>query len=117
MRTTTYADLQGILLPVVTPFDADGSISYSAMRSNLQAWNRTGIRGYVLLGSTGERVHLDEREYLQTIETAREAAPESMCFIAGAGQQSTITTIREIRKAADIGADAVLVITPYFYRP
>ena len=110
-------DLQGILLPVVTPFDSDGSISYSALRSNLKAWNKTGIRGHVLLGSTGERVHLDEREYLQTLETAREAVPRSMSFIAGAGQQSTISTIKEIRKAAELGADAVLVITPYFYRP
>jgi 4-hydroxy-2-oxoglutarate aldolase len=117
MPTTTYADLQGILLPVVTPFDTDGSISYSALRSNLEAWNKTGIRGHVLLGSTGERVHLDEREYLQTLETAREVVPRSMSFIAGAGQQSTINTIKEIRKAAEVGVEAVLVITPYFYRP
>ena len=117
MPTTTYANLQGILLPVVTPFDSDGSISYSALRSNLEAWNKTGIRGHVLLGSTGERVHLDEREYLQTLESAREVVPRSMSFIAGAGQQSTINTIREIRKAAEVGVEAVLVITPYFYRP
>jgi 4-hydroxy-2-oxoglutarate aldolase len=117
MPTTTYTDLQGIFLPVVTPFDSDGAISYSALRSNLEAWNKTGIRGHVLLGSTGERVHLDEREYLQTLETAREVVPRSMSFIAGAGQQSTINTIREIKKAAEVGVEAVLVITPYFYRP
>jgi 4-hydroxy-2-oxoglutarate aldolase len=69
-----------------------------------------------VLGSTGERVHLDEREYLQTIETSRQAVGDESVFIVGAGQQSTVGTIGEIRKAATAGADAVLVITPNYYR-
>jgi 4-hydroxy-2-oxoglutarate aldolase len=109
-------DLRGILLPAVTPFTPDGSISYADLRRNLEAWNKTGICGHVLLGSTGERVHLDDREYLQTIEAARQAVPDSLTFIVGAGQQSTLGTVNEIKKAAQAGADAVLVITPYFYR-
>jgi len=109
-------DLQGILLPDTTPFTPEGSISYSDLRHNLQAWNKKGIRGHVLLGSTGERVHLDDREYLQTIETAREVVSDDLLFIVGAGQQSTIATIKEAKSAARAGADAVLVITPYFYR-
>ncbi|HEX6715695.1 MAG TPA: dihydrodipicolinate synthase family protein [Pyrinomonadaceae bacterium] len=109
-------DLQGILLPVVTPFTSDGSIGYEDLRHNLQAWNKTGIRGHVLLGSTGERVHLDDKEYLQTIEAARAVVPDDLLFIAGAGQQSIIGTIKEVNNAARAGADAVLVITPYFYR-
>jgi 4-hydroxy-2-oxoglutarate aldolase len=74
------------------------------------------VTGYVALGSTGERANLDEREYLQVIETARRATPETMTFIAGAGQQSTRGTINEVERAAASGADAVLVITPSFYR-
>jgi 4-hydroxy-2-oxoglutarate aldolase len=70
-----------------------------------------------VLGSTGERVNLDEREYLQVIETARAAVPETMTFIVGAGQQSTRGTIAEIERAAKAGAEAVLVITPHYYRP
>ena len=70
-----------------------------------------------MLGSTGERVNLDEREYLQVIETARAAVPETMTFIVGAGQQSTRGTIAEIERAAKAGAEAVLVITPHYYRP
>jgi dihydrodipicolinate synthase/N-acetylneuraminate lyase len=111
-----YRDLQGILLPNTTPFTPEESISYTDLRQNLQAWNKTGIRGHVLLGSTGERVHLDESEYLQTIETARAVVPDDLVFIVGAGQQSTGGTIREVKHAARAGADAVLVITPYFYR-
>lgn len=74
------------------------------------------MSGYVVLGSTGERVNLDEHEYIQVIETARRAVPESMTFIVGAGQQSTRGTIKEIERAAASGAEAVLVITPHYYR-
>jgi 4-hydroxy-2-oxoglutarate aldolase len=109
-------DLNGILLPVTTPFQASGAIDFPSLKENLASWSRTGIRGFVLLGSTGERVHLDDREYLETIETARGATSSELAFIVGAGQQSTLATINEIRRAAQAGADAVLVITPYFYR-
>ena len=84
--------------------------------ANLARWNSSGISGLVALGSTGERVHLNEREYLSVIETARAVVSSDCAFIVGAGQQSTIGTINEVRSAADLGADAVLVITPSFYR-
>jgi len=109
-------NLNGILLPTTTPFGPGGEIDFSSLRANIDRWSQTGIRGFVLLGSTGERVHLDEREYLQTIETARAATSNSLAFIVGAGQQGTLGTINEIRNAARAGADAVLVITPHFYR-
>ena len=108
--------LKGILLPTTTPFDQRGEIDFPSLRSNLDSWSQTAISGFVLLGSTGERVHLNEREYLQTIETARAATSKDLAFIVGAGQQSTLGTINEIRNAARAGADAVLVITPHFYR-
>ena len=109
-------DFNGILLPVTTPFTQDGELALDALRSNLSRWNKSGVIGYVLLGSTGERVHLDDREYLSTVESARAEVPDDRAFIVGAGQQSTLGTINEIKKAARAGADAVLVITPYFYR-
>lgn len=108
-------NLRGILLPITTPFRGE-LIDYAALSSNLRKWTSTGINGYVVLGSTGERVHLEEREYLELISITREVVPASMSFIVGAGQQSTRVTINEIRKAAKVGADAVLVITPHFYR-
>jgi 4-hydroxy-2-oxoglutarate aldolase len=110
-------DLCGLLLPITTPFLSDGALDLDGLRSNIRKWNQTGIAGYVVLGSTGERAHLDEREYVQVIETAREAVPGGFAFIAGAGQQSTRGTIAEIKRAVTVGADAVLVITPHFYRP
>jgi 4-hydroxy-2-oxoglutarate aldolase len=109
-------NLSGLLLPITTPFTPDGAIDFGDLRSNLDRWNTTGTTGYVVLGSTGERVNLDEREYLQVIESARNATPREMTFIVGAGQQSTRGTIDEIKAAANAGAEAVLVITPHYYR-
>lgn len=115
-RRLSANDLNGILLPTTTPFDPHGEILYSAIRANLRDWSARGVAGFVVLGSTGERVHLDEREYLMVIEDSRAVINEDLALIAGAGQQSTVATINEIRKATEAGADAVLVITPNYYR-
>ncbi len=111
--------MRGVFLPIPTPFDSAGDVDLAALRANIGKWNSTGIRGYVLLGSTGERVNLDEREYLEVIEAARlEVATDGLAFIVGAGQQSTRGTVNEIKRvAADVPVDAFLVITPHFYRP
>jgi 4-hydroxy-2-oxoglutarate aldolase len=109
-------NLSGLLLPITTPYTSDETIDTRGLTSNIEKWNERGVTGYVVLGSTGERVNLDEREYLQVIETARQATPETMTFIVGAGQQSTRGTISEIERAARAGAEAVLVITPHYYR-
>src|SRR5690242_4417575 len=85
------ATMRSVLLPITTPFTAD-QLDHSALRSNIERWSTTGVGGFVVLGSTGERVHLDEREYLEVIETTRAAVPrgsEGLAFIVGAGQQST----------------------------
>src|SRR5688572_19981911 len=110
------AGLRGVLLPVTTPFNADGKLDLKGLSANIEKWNTSGISGYVVLGSTGERVHLDEREYLTVIEAARKEVSRDFLFITGAGQQSTSGTIAEVKRAAAAGADAVLVITPSFYR-
>jgi len=113
---TLQNQLQGILLPTTTPFDSSQNVDLDGLRANLEKWSTTGITGVVLLGSTGERVHLDEQEYVELIEAARRTVSSNHAFIVGAGQQSTRATISEINRAAAAGADAVLVITPSFYR-
>jgi 4-hydroxy-2-oxoglutarate aldolase len=109
-------NLSGVLLPTTTPFTTTGDLDRDGLARNLSAWNGTGISGYVALGSTGERVNLDEREYIEIIEISRRATADGLTFIAGAGQQSTRGTIKEIERAVAAGAEAVLVITPNFYR-
>ena len=116
MNSIMPINLRGILLPITTPFTSTEEMDLGGLTANLERWNETGLTGYVVLGSTGERVNLDEREYIQAIETARQATPDTLSFIVGAGQQSTRSTIREIALAAATGAEAVLVITPHYYR-
>lgn len=109
-------NLRGILIPFITPFDEEGEVDASSLCANFERWNRTGVRGYVALGSTGERVHLSERECLRVLELARPCVPHDFSFIVGAGQQSTRLTIDEVRRWTGAGADCVLVITPSYYR-
>jgi len=113
-------ELSGVLLPITTPFQTDGAVDGGRLRENIRSWKNTGIVGYVVLGSTGERAHLDEKECLDVIVTAREEvaiANDGFAFIVGAGQQSTRATINEInRVSAAVAVDAFLVITPYYYK-
>ena len=69
-----------------------------------------------MLGSTGEAVLLDEDESDRTVAVARDAWPSACTFIVGAGRESTAATIQAVRRAAALGADAVLVRTPGFYK-
>jgi 4-hydroxy-tetrahydrodipicolinate synthase len=115
--TLSPSQLCGVLLPITTPFHNDGALDLDGLCSNLRKWSETGIAGYVVLGSTGERVHLDEGESLRVIVKAREEVSSEKLFIAGAGQQSTRGTINEVKRiAAAVTLDAFLVITPHFYR-
>jgi 4-hydroxy-2-oxoglutarate aldolase len=114
--TVLTDQLRGILVPFPTPFGEDGEVDARAVRSNIAKWNETGVTGYVALGSTGERVHLDERERAVVVAAAREAVPESMAFVVGVGEHGTRATVEDARRAARAGADALLVITPHFYR-
>ena len=115
-KTNFSNQLHTLLLPITTPFDNAQRPDARGLQKNIQKWTAAGVGGYVILGSTGERVHLDEREYVELIQAARLEVASDQAFIVGAGQQSTIGTVNEITRAAEGGADAVLVITPNFYR-
>jgi 4-hydroxy-2-oxoglutarate aldolase len=108
--------LRGVLLPFPTPFGEDGGVDAAALRHNIELWNKTSVAGYIALGSTGERVHLDARERASVVETARECVPREMPFVVGVGEHGTRGTIEECASAARLGADAVLVLTPHFYK-
>jgi len=107
--------LAGVLPPVPTPFDARGEIHHRALSDNLERWNQYRLSGYVILGSNGETVYLTRDEKLAILETARKAIPTNKWMIAGTGCESTRATIELTCRAAAIGADAALIITPHFY--
>ena len=113
--TTTEFSVRGVLPPIPTPFDTGGQVAYGALRENLQRWNAYNLAGYVVLGSNGEAAYLERAEKVRLLEAAREAIPAGKLLIAGTGCESTAATIELTRQAAEVGADAALVITPNFY--
>ncbi len=109
-------NLYGIIPPIPTSFNGDGSIAHDQVRTNITFYNRFELKGYVILGSNGEFVLLDEDENISLIQTVRETMPSDKPLLAGVGCQSTGQTIRLCQKAASSGADVALVITPSYYK-
>lgn len=107
--------MQGVFPPIPTPFDRD-EIDLPGLRSNIDRWMRTDVAGIVVLGSNGEAPCLDEDESDRVVAAAREYVPSGRLLVAGTGRESTRATISATRRAADLGADAVLVRTPSFFR-
>lgn len=110
-------DLRGTFLPVTTPFDpVTGDADVVAFRANLRRWFEHPIRGVLISGSTGESVYLEDGEFLGLMEAARDVIPEGRLLIAGTGAESTRATIKKTKKAADAGADVVLVKPPAYFK-
>jgi 4-hydroxy-2-oxoglutarate aldolase len=106
---------RGIYAPVVTPF-RDQQPDLDALRANLARYADSPLAGLVVLGSNGEAPALDDAESDAVLRAARGAIPSGKTFIAGTGRESTAATITATQRAADAGADAVLVRTPSFYK-
>jgi 4-hydroxy-2-oxoglutarate aldolase len=110
-------NLQGIFPPLTTPFGPDGAIALGRLRENIARYNRVGLAGYVMNGSTSESVLLRWDEVYRIFEAAKEAAASGKTMIAGTGAESTVETIEHTNRAASLGYDAALVRTPSFYKP
>ncbi len=107
--------LSGVFPPIPTPFDSQGNVAYQRLAENLERWNAYDLAGYVVLGSNGEVVYLDEQEKLNVLETARQVIPPDKVMVAGTGCESTRDTVALTQKAAQAGADAALLVTPHYY--
>lgn len=108
--------LHGIFPPIATPFNHEGDIWKEKVQHNIERWNRTGLGGYVVCGSTGESVLLNTQEKIQLWEwVAQYAAPEKL-LIAGTGAESVRETVALTNCAAGIGYKAALVRTPHYYK-
>ena len=108
-------ELRGILPPIPTPF-GDAELDESALASNCDRWMATGLAGLVVLGSNGEAPLLEDSEADRVIEVARSHVPTDRVLVAGVARESTVGTVRAAQRAALLGADAVLVRTPWFFK-
>jgi 4-hydroxy-tetrahydrodipicolinate synthase len=102
---------------MVTPFHRDGSLDEATMRRLVQRQIDAGIDFLVPCGTTGESPTLNHEEHLRLVEIAVELAKGKIPVLAGAGGYNTAEVIALARELADIGADGILSVTPYYNKP
>lgn len=107
---------KGVFPAVISPFTKTGELDTQALLKNIRRWNQYGLRGYLVIGSTAEAPLLEDKERNQIIRATRETLAEGMTLLAGAGRESTALTLKTCRAAAGAGADAVLVVSPWYYK-
>ncbi|MEL7176877.1 MAG: 4-hydroxy-tetrahydrodipicolinate synthase [Pseudomonadota bacterium] len=107
---------KGSMPALVTPF-SDGQLDIDTLKK-LVAWHvEQGSHGLVPVGTTGESPTLSHAEHDQVVEIVVNEAAGRIPVIAGAGSNNTVETVRLVKKAKEVGADAALVVTPYYNKP
>lgn len=113
MTESLAAAFEGVLCPLVTPFE-DGTVDETALSALVDRLSEAGMDGYVPAGTTGEFASLTDEEYRTVLETTVEAAGDAP-VMAGTAHPSIPGTLDRIETAANLGADAALVVLPYFH--
>jgi 4-hydroxy-tetrahydrodipicolinate synthase len=109
--------LRGCATALVTPFTSDGAIDAEHFRSLIERQIAGGVSLLVPCGTTGESVTMTEEEDREVIKLCVETARGHARVIAGTGSNSTSVSVEYSRTARDLGADAVLVVAPYYNKP
>jgi dihydrodipicolinate synthase/N-acetylneuraminate lyase len=109
-------NLAGVFAPIPTPFDEQDQPDTRRLRAALGRWVESRLAGFIVLGSNGEAALMDDFEADRVIVAAREVVPKGRPFIVGTGRESTGAAVRAAKRAAEHGADAVLVRTPGFFK-
>ncbi|WP_418283093.1 4-hydroxy-tetrahydrodipicolinate synthase [Halorubrum sp. DTA98] len=124
-RTTTpYATehdatdepFEGVYPAMTTPFTDDNEVDHDQLADNARYLERAGVDGLVPVGSTGESATMSHDEHVDVIETVT-AAVEDVPVIAGTGSNNTAEALSLSERAADAGADGLLLISPYYNKP
>jgi 4-hydroxy-tetrahydrodipicolinate synthase len=109
--------LAGAFTAIVTPFKSDHSVDDAALDKLVDAQLKGGISGLVPCGTTGESPTLDDEEHLGVIKRVIARAGGKVPVIAGTGSNSTREAIAMSKRAAELGADAVMIVMPYYNKP
>ena len=109
--------MQGSIVALVTPMCAEGSIDWEAHERLVQWHVESGTAGLVPMGTTGESATLNTKEHLEVISRTIELADGRISVVAGTGSNSTEETLHQTKAAESLGADACLLVTPYYNRP
>ena len=109
--------LEGSIVALVTPFTPQGGLDEAAYRALIRRQLKGGTTGLVPCGSTGEAATLSHEEYRRAIELCCEESRGEVPVIAGVGTNSTAKAVEMAREAESLGADALLLLAPYYNKP
>ncbi|MHB8286459.1 MAG: dihydrodipicolinate synthase family protein, partial [Caulobacteraceae bacterium] len=107
---------KGVITALVTPF-RDGALDESAFAALIERQIDGGVNGVVPVGTTGETATLSHDEHKRVVELCIQVVAGRVPVIAGCGSNSTAEAIELVRHAKTVGADAALVVAPYYNRP
>jgi len=116
-RNEIIKNLEGVICPVVTPFNKRGDVDEVHFRENLSRLRGIGLAGILVAGSTGEAPYLTESERLRLVELARDAVKAPEILLVGTGLESTSATLKLSRESIARGADALMILTPSYFKP
>ena len=108
---------QGSMVALVTPMQSDGSVDDAALSQLIEFHVKNGTDAIIAVGTTGESATLDEHEHCSLVKLIVELVAGRVPVIAGTGANSTTEAITLTRCAKDAGADACLLVTPYYNKP
>mgnify|MGYP002282074539 CR=1 FL=1 len=114
MRTPVFT---GTCTALVTPFDENGTINYDAFGKLIDDQIAGGVDAVCVCGTTGESATMSIREHIAAVDYCVEKVNHRVKVIAGAGSNDTAHTVRMVEQTQEAGADAVLVVMPYYSRP
>lgn len=117
MKQAKSVRIEGAITAMVTPFTESGELDVEGMKRNVEFQIANGISGLVPLGTTGESPTVSDEERETVIRTVVEAAAGKVPVIVGTGTNSTEHSIELSQQAEELGADAVLVVSPYYNKP
>jgi 4-hydroxy-tetrahydrodipicolinate synthase len=106
-----------VLTAIVTPFSDDGAVDFDAFQRLAQQLVDNGSDGVVVAGTTGESPTIEDGERLDLIRSAIEAVGDRATVVAGTGTYSTAHSVHLTEAAHELGADAFLIVTPYYNKP
>lgn len=110
-------NFKGVFTALITPFTNENLLDDVGMRLLIERQMQAGVNGIVFMGTTAESPTLTEEEQQRILEIAKEMCFGRTPFIIGTGTNSTTTTIEKTKRAESLGANAALIITPYYNRP
>lgn len=111
MKNTIFT---GAAIAIITPFNTDGSVNYEVLGEMIDNQIENGTDGIVICGTTGEASTMTDDEHLECIRFAVERTAKRVPVIAGTGSNDTSYAVNLSKEAEAVGADALLVVTPYY---